>query len=88
MSEKSSLINKLCNRKSLARSAPRRQNGDNQLLYGGFSLFLDLPGYGYAKVAQAERQRWDRLINTYFEQARKNALLDSAAGQSACSIRR
>ena len=37
--------------------------------------FVDLPGYGYAKVAQGERQRWDRLINSYFGQTRQNVLL-------------
>ena len=58
---KSSLINKLCNRKSLAR-------------VGGVYL-VDLPGYGYAKVAQGERQRWDKLINSYFERGRRCALL-------------
>ena len=37
--------------------------------------FVDLPGYGYAKVAQGERQRWDKLINSYFERGRRCALL-------------
>ena len=36
---------------------------------------MDLPGYGYAKVAQGERQRWDKLINSYFERGRRCALL-------------
>ena len=73
---KSSLINKLCNRKSLARvsSTPGKTATINfyeiDTIY-----FVDLPGYGYAKVAQGERQRWDNLINSYFEAERKNALL-------------
>ncbi|MEG0896019.1 MAG: ribosome biogenesis GTP-binding protein YihA/YsxC, partial [Ruthenibacterium sp.] len=63
---KSSLINKLCNRKSLARvsSTPGKTATINfyeiDTIY-----FVDLPGYGYAKVAQGERQRWDELINSY-----------------------
>ena len=73
---KSSLINKLCNRKSLARvSATPGKTATINFYTVDSAYFVDLPGYGYAKVAQAERQRWDRLINTYFEQARKNALL-------------
>ena len=73
---KSSLINKLCNRKSLARvSATPGKTATINFYTVDSVYFVDLPGYGYAKVAQAERQRWDRLINTYFEQARKNALL-------------
>ena len=73
---KSSLINKLCNRKSLARvSATPGKTATINFYTVDSVYFVDLPGYGYAKVAQAERQRWNRLINTYFEQARKNALL-------------
>uniref|UniRef100_UPI00349E96AE ribosome biogenesis GTP-binding protein YihA/YsxC n=1 Tax=uncultured Ruthenibacterium sp. TaxID=1905347 RepID=UPI00349E96AE len=73
---KSSLINKLCNRKNLARvsSTPGKTATIN--FYTVDSVyFVDLPGYGYAKIAQGERQRWDRLINTYFEQERQNVLL-------------
>ncbi|MEF9969902.1 MAG: ribosome biogenesis GTP-binding protein YihA/YsxC [Ruthenibacterium sp.] len=73
---KSSLINKLCNRKSLARvsSTPGKTATINfyeiDTIY-----FVDLPGYGYAKVAQGERQRWDELINSYFAADRHSALL-------------
>lgn len=73
---KSSLINKLCNRKSLARvsSTPGKTATIN--FYDIDTVyFVDLPGYGYAKVAQAERQRWNKLINSYFNQTRSNALL-------------
>ena len=37
--------------------------------------FVDLPGYGYAKVSNADRDRWDKLINSYFEKDRNNELL-------------
>lgn len=73
---KSSLINKLCNRKNLARvsSTPGKTATIN--FYQLDTVYLvDLPGYGYAKVSGAERQRWDDLINQYFDQRRQSALL-------------
>ena len=36
---------------------------------------MDLPGYGYAKVSNADRERWDDLINSYFEAQRHHTLL-------------
>lgn len=39
------------------------------------AYFVDLPGYGYAKVSAADRQRWDQLINSYFDAARNCVLL-------------
>lgn len=73
---KSSLINKLCNRKNLARvsSTPGKTATIN--FYGvDQCYFVDLPGYGYAKVANADRERWDSLINGYFDADRRRALL-------------
>ncbi|MEG0305846.1 MAG: ribosome biogenesis GTP-binding protein YihA/YsxC [Oscillospiraceae bacterium] len=73
---KSSLINKLCNRKSLARvsSTPGKTATIN--FYDVDAIyFVDLPGYGYAKVSQSERSRWDDLINSYFEYPRNRTLL-------------
>ena len=73
---KSSIINKLCNRKSLARvsSTPGKTATIN--FYDVDDLyFVDLPGYGYAKVSNEERRRWDLLINAYFASARPLALL-------------
>lgn len=68
---KSSLINKLCNRKSLARvsATPGKTATINFYDVDG-AYFVDLPGYGYAKIAQKERRRWDELINSYFADAR------------------
>ena len=73
---KSSLINKLCGRKNLARvsSTPGKTATIN--FYSVDDLyFVDLPGYGYAKVSNADRDRWDKLINSYFEKDRNNELL-------------
>ena len=68
---KSSLINKICNRKSLARtsSAPGKTATINFYRVNDF-YFVDLPGYGYAKISNRERARWDRLINGYFKNDR------------------
>ena len=73
---KSSLINRLCGRKNLARvsSTPGKTATIN--FYNLDTAWLvDLPGYGYAKVSAAERQRWDELINSYFDAGRRCALL-------------
>ena len=73
---KSSLINKLCSRKSLARvsSTPGKTATIN--FYRVDTAYLvDLPGYGYAKVSNADRARWDELINSYFEADRALCLL-------------
>lgn len=73
---KSSLINKLCSRKNLARvsSTPGKTATINFYAVDG-CYFVDLPGYGYAKVSNADRQRWDDLINGYFGAARHHTLL-------------
>lgn len=63
---KSTLINKLFNRKNLARvsSVPGKTATIN--FYGLENLFfVDLPGYGYAKVAKSEKERWSDLIEGY-----------------------
>lgn len=67
---KSSLINKLCNRKSLARVSATPGKTATINFYEVDTVHLvDLPGYGYARVGQAERRRWDELINGYFARA-------------------
>ncbi len=73
---KSSMINKLLNRKSLARisSAPGKTVTIN--FYNlGFCRFVDLPGYGYAKVSHSERLRWAELVEGYFSSDRGIRLL-------------
>ena len=59
---KSSLINKLCSRKNLARvsSTPGKTATINFYSVDD-CYFVDLPGYGYAKVSNADRERWDDL---------------------------
>ncbi len=73
---KSSLINKLSHRKHLARvsATPGKTATINYYTAGGVFL-VDLPGYGYAQTSQAERRRWDELINGYFKGGRDVCLL-------------
>lgn len=73
---KSSLINKLCERKSLARvsSKPGKTATINFFDAKRFTL-VDLPGYGYAKVSKAERLRWAELVEGYFNLERNIALM-------------
>ena len=73
---KSSLINKLCNRKNLARvSSTPGKTATINFYEVDACYFVDLPGYGYAKVSNADRQRWDELINSYFDAPRSHTLL-------------
>lgn len=73
---KSSLINKLCNRKSLARVSGTPGKTATVNFYSvGDAYLVDLPGYGYAKTSNAERRRWDELINRYFAETRDLRLL-------------
>ena len=64
---KSSLINKLLNRKNFARvgNTPGKTAHINYFRVDSV-YFVDLPGYGYAKVPKAERDRWARLMESYF----------------------
>lgn len=66
---KSSLINALLCRKSLARtsSTPGRTRALNFFLINHRFLFVDLPGYGYAKVSQTERKEWEPMMRGYFK---------------------
>lgn len=65
---KSSVINRLLNRKNFARvgASPGKTTHINLFLIDKKAYFTDLPGYGYAKVSQAERARWGRLIEAFF----------------------
>lgn len=64
---KSSLINKLLNRKSLARvsSKPGKTATINFYNIDDTMYFVDLPGYGYAKVSKEEKKKWGAMIETY-----------------------
>ena len=65
---KSSVINRLLNRKNFARvgSEPGKTIHVNYFLIDGRLYLIDLPGYGYAKVSQAERERWGKLMEDFF----------------------
>ena len=65
---KSSVINKLLNRKNFARvgNTPGKTVHINYFDIDGKAYFVDLPGYGYAKVAKGERDRWGALMETFF----------------------
>ena len=65
---KSSVINRLLNRKNFARvgAAPGKTTHINYFLIDQRLYLVDLPGYGYAKVSREERARWGRLIEDWF----------------------
>ncbi len=65
---KSSVINRLLNRKNFARvgAAPGKTTQINYFRIDGKLYLVDLPGYGYARVSQAERDRWGRLMERWF----------------------
>ena len=65
---KSSVINKLLNRKNFARvgSAPGKTVHINYFCIDKSLWLVDLPGYGFAKVSKAERDRWGKLMEQFF----------------------
>lgn len=65
---KSSVINRLLNRKNFARvgSEPGKTVHVNYFLLDGKAYFIDLPGYGFAKVSRAEKERWAKLMESFF----------------------
>ena len=65
---KSSVINRILNRKNFARvgEKPGKTVHVNYFTVDSKCYFVDLPGYGYAKVSQAEKERWGRLMEDYF----------------------
>ena len=67
---KSSLINTLINRKKLAHtsSQPGKTQTLNFYRIEDAMYFVDVPGYGYAKVSQKNREKWAEMIETYFDQ--------------------
>ncbi|MFD2759574.1 ribosome biogenesis GTP-binding protein YihA/YsxC [Lentibacillus juripiscarius] len=66
---KSSFINKLIQRKSLARtsSKPGKTQTLNFYKINGKYYFVDVPGYGYAKVSKKEREKWGVMMEEYFD---------------------
>ena len=64
----SSVINRMLNRKNFARvgASPGKTIHVNYFFIDQKIYFVDLPGYGYAKVSQAERDRWGKLMEDFF----------------------
>lgn len=69
---KSSLINSLMNRKSLARtsSQPGKTQTINYYNLNGEIFLVDLPGYGYTKIAKAVKEKWGKLVERYLYSSR------------------
>lgn len=69
---KSSVINRILNRKNFARvgDKPGKTIHVNYFTVDKKCYFVDLPGYGYAKVSQAEKERWGKLMEDYFASGR------------------
>lgn len=65
---KSSVINRILQRKNFARvgEKPGKTIHVNYFTINKKCYFVDLPGYGYAKVSQAEKDRWGKLMESYF----------------------
>ena len=68
---KSSLINALMNRKSYARTSatPGKTQTINYYNINDAMYLVDLPGYGYAKVSQSEKEKWGKLIERYLQKS-------------------
>ena len=67
---KSSVINRLLGRKNFARvgAEPGKTVHVNYFLIDGRAYFIDLPGYGFAKVSRAEKERWGALMESFFSE--------------------
>ena len=70
---KSSLINALMNRKSLARTSaqPGKTQTINFYNINDALYFVDLPGYGYAKVSETEKEKWGKMIENYLHKSKQ-----------------
>ena len=73
---KSSVINRVLNRKNFARvgETPGKTVHINFFRVDGKAHFVDLPGYGYAKVPKAEKERWGKLMEQYFSDPERISL--------------
>lgn len=89
---KSSLINALCGRKSLARTSrtPGRTRQINLFSVGGSIILADLPGYGFAEVPLSVKKKWEKTILSYIKE-RENLqtvaiLIDSRRGVGSADL--
>lgn len=82
---KSSLLNRILNRKSLARvsSVPGKTVTVN-FFKGDGVRFVDLPGYGFAKVSRSEKERWAELMEAYFKSERNIKLVIQLTDMRRC----
>lgn len=87
---KSSLLNRLLGRRALARisSQPGRTQAIHYFLINSNLYFVDLPGYGYAKVGKAKRREWARLIESYFSHGEPHViqLVDAKVGATPLDV--
>lgn len=89
---KSSLLNRLLRRKALARisSTPGRTRAINYFLINESFYFVDLPGYGYAKVSKSERQAWAGLMESYFSRVADRGMVvqivDAKVGATSLDV--
>ncbi|MFW6012354.1 MAG: ribosome biogenesis GTP-binding protein YihA/YsxC [bacterium] len=89
---KSSLMNRLAGRKGLARtsSTPGRTRAVHYFLVNRRYYFVDLPGYGYAKVSEAARREWAELVDLYFRRTPAPPLVvlivDAKVGPTALDV--
>lgn len=89
---KSSLLNRLLGRKKLAHTSqtPGRTRGLNYYLINSRFYFVDLPGYGYAKVSKEERRSWAKLLEGYLRRAAGTAqvvqLVDGKVGATPLDV--
>ncbi|MFQ5706302.1 MAG: ribosome biogenesis GTP-binding protein YihA/YsxC [bacterium] len=89
---KSRLINCLLNRKKMAKtsSTPGKTRQINYFRINGAFFFVDLPGYGFARVSKSEKVLWQRLIESYIKQSRQLkgvvAIIDSRIGPTPLDL--
>lgn len=89
---KSSLINCLLNRKKMAKisSTPGKTRQLNYFKINNKFYFVDLPGYGFAKVSKSERIQWQNLIEGFLEKSTKLkgvvSLIDSRIGPTVLDV--
>lgn len=89
---KSSLLNRLLGRRNLARisSSPGKTRTVNYFLIESRFYFVDLPGYGYARVAKQERRSWASLMEQYFRHVQDRVhviqLVDGKVGATELDV--
>ncbi len=85
---KSSLMNTLLGRKTLVKtsSTPGRTQTINFFLVNNHFYFVDLPGYGYAKVPKALRESWGPMVERYLKTRQAKEESGMGAGQGLCAV--